>query len=93
MNREEIVEMTNDVFEESFEIERSRLVPEAHIFDQLGLDSLDTVDLIVALQRKFGVQIRQDERIHEIRTLSDVYDFIVALKGEGCVSEENCSNA
>jgi acyl carrier protein len=87
MNREEIVEMTNDVFEESFEIERSRLVPESHIFDQLGLDSLDTVDLIVALQRKFGVQIRQDERIHKIRTLNDIYDFIAEMKREGAADD------
>ena len=82
MRQEEIVEMTSDVFEESFEIERDRLVPDARIFDDLGLDSLDTVDLIVALQKKFGVRIRQDERIREIRTLSDIHDFIAALKAE-----------
>jgi len=87
MIREEIVRMTNDVFEESFEIELSRLVPEAHIFDHLGLDSLDTVDLIVALQRKFSVRIRQDERIREIRTLNDIYDFITALKVAGNADE------
>ncbi len=82
MTREEIESMTNDVFEESFEIERSRLVSEANIFEELGLDSLDTVDLIVALQRKFGVRIRQGERIREIRTLKDIYDFISAIKAE-----------
>ena len=83
MEQSEIVEMTNDVFEESFEIERDRLVPDAHVFNDLGLDSLDTVDLIVALQQKFGVRIRQDERIREIRTLKDIYDFVGALKAEG----------
>ena len=74
--------MTNEVFEESFEIEREKLLPEMHIFEDLGLDSLDVVDLVVALQKKFGVKIRSDERIMEVRTLGDVYGLIQALKAE-----------
>ena len=80
MTEQEIVEKTNRVFEDSFEIESDRLVPEAHIFTDLGLDSLDIVDLIVALQSSFGVKIRTDEKVREIRTLGDVYRFIAAIK-------------
>jgi len=47
MTEQEIIEKTNKVFEESFEIAKERLVPQAHIFTDLGLDSLDIVDLIV----------------------------------------------
>ncbi|MBW2570375.1 MAG: acyl carrier protein, partial [Deltaproteobacteria bacterium] len=50
--------------------------------EDLGLDSLDIVDLIVALQQKFGVKIRNDERARDIRTLEDVYKFILSLKNE-----------
>lgn len=80
MTEEEIVEKTNRVFEESFEIEADRLLPDAHIFTDLGLDSLDIVDLIVALQTSFGVKIRTDDKVREIRTLGDVYSFIGAIK-------------
>lgn len=80
MTEQEIIEKTNSVFEESFEIERERLVPDAHIFTDLGLDSLDIVDLIVALQNSFGVKIRTDEKVREIRTLADVYRFIGSVK-------------
>jgi acyl carrier protein len=83
MTEEEIVTLTNEVFEESFEIEKDKLKPDAHIFNDLGLDSLDTVDLIVALQKKFGVKIRNDERVRAIRTLGDIYSFITAVKEEG----------
>jgi acyl carrier protein len=83
MTEEEIIERTNRVFEDSFEIEPERLVPEAHIFTDLGLDSLDIVDLIVALQNSFGVKIRTDEKVREIRTLGDVYRFIGAIKNDG----------
>jgi acyl carrier protein len=70
------------VFEEAFELEQERLVPQAHIFTDLGLDSLDIVDLVVALQGAFGVKIRNEEKVRDIRTLQDIYQFISSLKNE-----------
>lgn len=92
MADEDIVRMVNEVFEESFEIARDQLQPEKHIFNDLGLDSLDVVDLVVALQKKFGVKIRNDERVRSIRTLGDIYGFIKALKDEGAIADTK-SNA
>ncbi|RJR16578.1 MAG: acyl carrier protein [Nitrospiraceae bacterium] len=83
MNEQEIIDITNRVFEESFEIEKERLKPEAHIFTDLGLDSLDIVDLVAALQKSFGVNIRSEEKVRNIRTLQDIYNFISAIKKEG----------
>ena len=82
MTEQEIIDKTNKVFEESFEIEADRLKPEAHIFTDLGLDSLDIVDLIVALQSSFNVKIRNEEKVREIRTLQDIYTFIAAIRNE-----------
>ena len=82
MTREEIMAIANRVFAESFEIEPERLVPEANIFLDLGLDSLDMVDLVVALQKRFAVQVRDDERVRAIRTLGDVYAFIEMIQNE-----------
>ena len=86
MEIEKIKKLVNEVFSESFEMDPARLKPEAKIFEELGLDSLDIVDLIVALQKKFKVQIREDERVRKIRTLDDIYQFILTLKNEGQVS-------
>jgi acyl carrier protein len=72
----------DEVFEDYFEIESERLLPEAHIFEDLELDSLDIVDLVVAIQEKFKVRIRDDERIRSIRTLQDVYDFVLTVQSE-----------
>ena len=82
MERKKIVECVNEVFVEDFELEPSQLVPEAQLFTELGLDSLDVVDLVVALQKKFDVSIRDDERIREIRTLDDLYGLIEAIGSE-----------
>lgn len=82
MHKEKIIELTQEVFLEDFELEADQLVPEANLFTELGLDSLDVVDLVVALQKKFNVSIRDNERIRDIRTLNDLYDFIEDLGNE-----------
>ena len=82
MQREKIIELIQDVFLEDFEMERHQLVPEVNLFTEIGIDSLDVVDLVVALQKKFNVSIRDDERIRDIRTLNDLYDFIENLDNE-----------
>ena len=83
MTEQKIVEMVNEILEEYFEIERERLLPHMNIFEDLELDSLDIVDLVVAMQKRFNVRIRDDERIKSIRTLEDIYRFVAALEKEG----------
>jgi acyl carrier protein len=87
MNDQEVISRINSVFEVSFEIDREELKPEKRIFEDLGLDSLDIVDLIVALQKQFKIRIRDDERVRDIRTLGDVHRFILTLKAEGLVPD------
>ena len=76
MQKDKIMAQVNEVFVDEFELEPEALKPDAQIFQELGLDSLDVVDLVVALQKKFHVSIRDDERIRDIRSLNDLYDFI-----------------
>ncbi|MBF0384395.1 MAG: acyl carrier protein [Candidatus Omnitrophica bacterium] len=82
MIKEEVIKRINKVFEKDFEIDLKRLKPDAQIFNDLGLDSLDIVDLVVALQKEFSVTIRDDARVRNIRTLNDIYDFILLLGEE-----------
>lgn len=81
MTREEIIEAVNAAFED-MEIPAEELTPEKEFFKDLGLDSLDMVELMINLQRKFGVQLRQNEEIKKVRTLNDIYDFFEKLDAE-----------
>ena len=83
MSDQEIIDKVNKVFVTAFEIDEAEIRPEAHIFEDLGLDSLDIVDLVVELQKAFGVKIRDEESVREIRTLSDIYGFIQGVKEAG----------
>lgn len=81
MTREEIVKAVNSAFEE-LEIPEEELTPDQELFKGLGLDSLDMVDIMISLQRKFGVQLRGNEEIKKVRTLNDIYEFFVKLENE-----------
>ena len=82
MTREEIIAEINSIFVEQFELDPAELTAEKKIFDDLGLDSLDIVDLMIGLQRKFVIPLRQNEEIRKIVTLGDVYEFFVKLAKE-----------
>jgi acyl carrier protein len=76
MNRKEIEKRINEVFIETFELEEKELLPEKRLFSDLGLDSLDIVDLIVEIYKKTGINMKEDEEIRNVRTLGDVYDYL-----------------
>ena len=80
--KEELERIVNDVLEEEFEIPRDKLVRDAALFSDLELDSLDIVDLIVALEKAFGIKIRTDatQVFKDVRTLGDLYNAIYSIR-------------
>ncbi|OGV52672.1 MAG: hypothetical protein A2X49_16505 [Lentisphaerae bacterium GWF2_52_8] len=72
MNPEELKEKIKDVFVQYFELDREELKDEKQLFTDLGLDSLDIVDLIVGLQKEFKLDLRQYAGLREIRSFGDV---------------------
>ncbi|HUB28018.1 MAG TPA: acyl carrier protein [Tepidisphaeraceae bacterium] len=82
MTDSEVIDAVNEVFTTSFEIPREKLTPQAQIFADLGLDSLDVVDMVAAIQKRFGVQVRDDDRVRSIRTMQDLYNYLIAIRNE-----------
>lgn len=82
MSHDEIVKLVNSVFVEQFELNEADLSPEKKIFEDLELDSLDIVDLMIGLQGKFNIQLRQNPEIRQVRTLGDVYAFFEKMLTE-----------
>lgn len=82
ITREEIIKLTNEALKKEFELTDGQLVPAAHLQNDVGLDSLDAVDMVVVLEQKFGMTLRQGYDIRSIVTLNDLYDFIEKLARE-----------
>ena len=76
-----IIQIVNRVLEEEFEIDGELLKPEALLYEDIGLDSLDAVDLIVMVDKELGVRI-EEEDARSIKTLEDVYKIIGELLKE-----------
>ncbi len=77
MTEQEIIERINTSLAEEFELELADMTPEATIYDDLGLDSLDTVDMVIVLEGAFKFKIREEAAIREIRTLGDIHRFVI----------------
>jgi acyl carrier protein len=75
MTREEIIKITNDFLVEEIEIEPSAISENASFKDDLGIDSLDFVDIVVIVERNFGFKIKAEEMVG-VSTLGGFYDYI-----------------
>jgi len=73
----EIIEKVNEFLTEEFEIDPSLLTPEAGIVEDLGIESLDFVDIVVIIERDFGFKVKRED-MSGIRTLEDLYKYIDA---------------
>ncbi len=80
MTDQEIIEKINTALSEEFELDPESLVPEASLFDDLELDSLDLVDLVIVLEQAFKFKIREEEEVRSIRTLGDIHAFVIRKK-------------
>lgn len=72
---EDIGDKIRRIIVEQLGVEGQELVPETSITDDLGADSLDLVELVMALEETFDIEV-PDERVEHIRTLGDVERFI-----------------
>jgi acyl carrier protein len=73
-----LIAQVNDAIATEFELDPARLVPEARLIDDLGLDSLDSVDLIAALERTFKVKCPEADA-RKMRTVGDIHVFVHGL--------------
>jgi acyl carrier protein len=71
----EIVDRVNALMSEGFEITADKLVPGALLKEDLGLDSLDAVDMLVILEERLKTKI-EGIRIAKVKTMGDIYELV-----------------
>ncbi|PIE74059.1 MAG: acyl carrier protein [Deltaproteobacteria bacterium] len=69
-----------DIIVEQLSVEKDKVVPQASFVDDLGADSLDLVELIMAMEESFDIEI-PDEEAEKISTVQDAIDYVQKLKG------------
>ena len=75
MSVENVQERVKNIIVEQLGVEADQVKPEAQLVNDLGADSLDTVELIMALEEEFDIEI-PDEKAEKIKTVGEAIDYI-----------------
>lgn len=69
------LERLQKVISTELQIDIDKVTQDAHLFDDLNFDSLDTVETVIALENEFDIEIADDE-IDNVRTIQNILDLI-----------------
>jgi acyl carrier protein len=73
--QKEIAEKVKQIISEQLGVEEAEVTPSASFTDDLGADSLDQVELVMALEENFDIEI-PDDAAEKIRTVQDAIEYI-----------------
>lgn len=75
MDIKEIEEKVNNFLIDDLEVDTENIYPEARLKEDVGIDSLDFVDIVVIVEKNFGFKIKPEEMAN-VKTLQDFYKYI-----------------
>lgn len=78
----DVEQKVKDIIAEELGIEHDKLTDEASFMDDLGADSLDTVELVMAFEKEFDIDI-PDEEAEKLRTVGDALKYLHEKMGSG----------
>lgn len=70
-----IRDRVNGIFVELFELKEGSLSPEKRLYEDLGLDSLDAIDMVIRFQKEFRIK-PSNQDIQKLKTLGDIYSLV-----------------
>jgi acyl carrier protein len=76
MQNEEIIRKINQLLIDEIEIDETQINPAADLKKDLGIDSLDFVDLFVIVENNFGFKMKAEE-MADVKSLQDFYTYII----------------
>ena len=76
MQKDEIIRKINQLLVDEIEIEETQINPAADLKKDLGIDSLDFVDLFVIVENNFGFKMKAEE-MADVKSLQDFYSYII----------------
>ncbi|MFH0224852.1 acyl carrier protein [Vibrio furnissii] len=77
-NKQHVFDQVKEALVELFEVDADDIQPDAHLYQDLDLDSIDAVDLVVHLQKVTGKKIKPEE-FKAVRTVDDVVEAVSEL--------------
>ena len=78
MDKNALYDQLKNILVDQFELDESSITPDANLYDELELDSIDAVDLLVQLKNITGKKISPDD-FKDVRTINDVIEALTDL--------------
>ena len=78
--RDEVAQWVAGLLVKQFEVPRDAIVPDAHLFEDLDLDSIDAIDFMVTLEEKGDVRVEEEE-LRALRTFRDLVALVAGKLG------------
>lgn len=75
MNQQEIIARINAFMVNDFEVAETAITPDADLKETLDLDSLDYIDLVVAIEQNFGFKVKPED-FQTMKTIQDFYNYV-----------------
>lgn len=88
LSKAAILSQIQTMLSEMFEIDATKVTPDAHLIKDLDLDSIDAIDLVVKLQELTGKRV-EEELLRKLRTVGDVVDLVHAQLAGGAAESED----
>lgn len=81
MTKDDIFQRIAEILQQTFDIDAARITPQARLFDDLDIDSIDAIDLIAQLKPLVGRRLQPDA-FKSVRTVQDVVDALYGLASD-----------
>lgn len=80
MAREDVVTALKEVLVDKLQVEADTVTEDANLFDDLGLDSIDLMTVVMAIEERFDIEV-PDEELEDVTTISQAADLLSAKVG------------
>jgi acyl carrier protein len=77
MEKSEIIQKVNEFLIDEFEVDESKISPDSNLKTDLGIDSLDFIDIAIIVEKTFKFKIKAEDLVN-VSTLDNFYDYIQA---------------
>ncbi|HEX2052886.1 MAG TPA: acyl carrier protein [Actinomycetota bacterium] len=79
-SRDEVVDALKDVLVDRLKVDAGTITEEANLFEDLGLDSIDLMTVVMAVEEKFNIEVA-DEELEDVTTLGQAADLLTEKVG------------
>jgi len=76
MDRSKLLEQVIDVIADTLSVKKEAINENTNLVDDLQVDSLDMVDLVLAIEQEFGIEIKDEDITPDIKTIKDVVELL-----------------